>query len=296
MTRASGAGLPAVAILCGRGDFPLLAARSARSAGREVFLVGIRGIAGPEIAAFPHIWLGLGEIGAFLDALRQRAISRLAIIGGMTRPAFTDLRIDFGGLRKVPELARLFLGGDNHLLAGVLGILEQEGLTIVGVQEIAPDLLAPSGTWSKAAPDRQSQDDIALALQYINAASPYDVGQAVIVAGRRIVAVEAAEGTDAMIERVAQLRSDGRLRLAGRTGLLVKAPKRGQDLRIDLPAIGPRTLELATLAGLAGIGLAAGQVLVLDRLQLAAQANAAGLFLLGFDPLRELGFDPLREH
>ena len=275
---------PPVAILCGQGEFPLRAAQSVVAAGRPVLLVGIRGVAGPGIEAFPHVWFGLGELGGFLEALRQRGIRHLAIAGGMTRPAFSDLRLDFGGLKKLPEIAGLFLGGDNHLLAGFLKILEREGLTIVGVQEIAPGLLAPSGLVTQAAPGKDARQDIGLGRAFIAAASPFDVGQAVIVHAGRVLAVEAAEGTDAMIARVTQMRREGRLRLKGRAGVLVKAPKRGQDLRIDLPAVGPRTIALCAEAELEGLSLAAGQVLMLDRADLAAQADRAGLFLHGHDP------------
>ena len=282
MTETDGArALPPVAIICGEGAFPLQAARSARAAGRSVLLVGIRGVAGVEIEAVPHVWLGFGELGKLLDTLRQRGIRHLAIAGGMKRPAFSELRVDFGGVRKLPEIARLFTGGDNHLLSGILKILEGEGLIITGIQDIAPDLLAPPGAVTKTKPSPTALGDIALGARFIAAASPFDVGQAVIVNAGRVLAVEAAEGTDAMIARVAQLRADGRLRLKGRAGVLVKAPKSGQDLRIDLPAAGPRTVELAAAAQLEGISLAAGKVLIAERALLAAQAEAAGLFLYG---------------
>ena len=119
---ARAAPLPPVAIICGDGAFPLHAGESARAAGRGVLLVGIRGVAGPGIAAFPHVWLGLGELGKLLATLRQHGIRHLAIAGGIKRPALSELRVDFGGVKRLPEIARLFVGGDNHLLSGVLKI------------------------------------------------------------------------------------------------------------------------------------------------------------------------------
>ena len=193
------------------------------------------------------------------------------------------MRMDFGGVKRLPAIAKLFLGGDNHLLSGVIGLIEKEGVSVIGIDAIAPELLAQPGIATRRAPDAAAQADIALGRGFIATASPYDVGQAVVVAGGRVLAVEAAEGTDAMLERVAALRAAGKLRLKGRAGVLIKAPKRGQDLRIDLPAVGPRTLELAAAAELEGVSLAAGKVLVLDREELARQADAAGLFLQGHD-------------
>ena len=273
---------PNLAIICGQGDFPLRAAESAARQGCNVLMIGVRGVASARIEAYPHVWLGLGELGALFKCLRQRSIRRLAVAGGMTRPALREIRMDFGGLKRLPAIARLFLGGDNHLLSGLIGLIENEGVAVVGIDAIAPELLAQAGLATRNAPNKQADADLALGRSFIDAASPFDVGQAVVTAGGRILAVEAAEGTDAMLERIAALRSSGRLRLKGRAGVLVKAPKRGQDLRNDLPAIGPRTIELAAAAELEGVSLAAGKVLVLDQSELARQADAAGLFLQGY--------------
>ena len=284
MTRdaaAAASALAPVAIVCGQGEFPLRAAESAARHGRDVMMIGIRGVASPRIENFPHVWLGLGEIGAFFDTLRQRGVTQIAIAGGMARPALADMRMDFGGVKRLPAIAKLFLGGDNHLLSGVIGLIEKEGVSVIGIDAIAPELLAQPGLATRSAPAAAARGDITLGRNFIAAASPFDVGQAVIVAGGRVLAVEAAEGTDAMLERVAALRAAGRLRLKGRAGVLIKAPKRGQDLRIDLPAVGPRTIELAAAAELEGISLAAGKVLVLDQAELVREADAAGLFLQG---------------
>ena len=270
-----------VAIICGGGGFPLAVAQAARRSGREVFLVGLHGAADPDIAAFPHMWLKLGEFGKLFRALTERGVAHLAIIGNLTRPDFSDLRLDFGGVKRLPDIARILRGGDDHALRGVVRFFEGEGYTVLGPHELAPALLAPDGAMTRRAPDEAAREDIALGFALGAALSPFDAGQAVIVAGRRVIAVEAAEGTDAMIERVAQLRASGKLRLKGRAGVLVKAPKLGQDLRVDLPAIGARTIAAAAAAELEGVALAAGGVLVLEREQVAAQAERAGLFLVG---------------
>ncbi len=270
-----------VAIICGGGGFPLAVAEAARRAGREVFLVGLHGAADPDIAVYPHMWLKLGEFGKLFRSLAERSVKELSIVGSLTRPDFSDLRLDFGGVRRLPDIARILRGGDDHALRGVVRFFEDEGYTVVGAHDLAPSLLLGEGPITTREPDAAAREDIALGVALGDALSAFDTGQSVVVANRRVVAVEAAEGTDAMVERVAQLRATGKLRLKGRCGVLVKAPKRGQDLRVDLPAIGPRTIAAAAAAQLDGIALAAHGVLVLQRDDIAAEADRLGLFVAG---------------
>ena len=270
-----------VALICGGGAFPLIAARAARERGEEVFLLGLRGIACAEIEQFPHVWLGIGQLGRAFHEIAARDIETICFIGGLKRPEFADLRLDWGGIRRIPEIVKFLQGGDDHALKGVIGLFERKGLRVIGVDALAPELLASRGDMAGRFPADLSAD-LAFARKFLADLSAYDCGQAVVVAGRRVIAVEAVEGTDAMLARVAHLREIGRFRPKGRAGLLVKAPKRGQDLRVDLPAIGPDTLRNAEQAGLRGVAVAAGGVLMLDRASLAAQADRAGLFLHGF--------------
>lgn len=270
-----------VAIICGGGGFPLAVARAAQAAGRDVFLVGLHGAADPDIAAFPHVWVKLGEFGKLFRELGARGVKELAIVGSLTRPDFSDLRLDFGGVKRLPDIARILRGGDDHALKGVVRFFEGEGLSVLGVHDLAPALLAGQGAMTARGPSADVLDDIALGMTMLAALSPFDAGQSVIVANQRVVAVEAAEGTDQMIARVAELRASGRLRLKGRCGVLVKAPKAGQDLRVDLPAVGPRTIANAVAAELEGIALASGGVLMLDRADMLAAAGQGGLFVYG---------------
>ncbi len=143
-------------------------------------------------------------------------------------------------------------------------LLEQEGFRLLGAHEVAPEILMPEGTLGHMQPSERDRADIALGLDYLHAAGPFDIGQAVVVAGRHILAVEAIEGTDQMLERVATLRANGRLRASAGTGVLVKAPKPGQDRRFDLPTIGPQTVENAARAGLAGIAVVAGATIMAE--------------------------------
>ncbi len=271
-----------IAIICGAGDFPLASARAAQAAGKDVFLVGLRGAASDDIGEFPHIFAGLGEFGKIFRELAERGIGEMAFIGALGRPEFGDLRLDWGGVKRLPDIVRLLKGGDDHALKGVIAIFEKGGVRVVGVDAFAPDLLVPVGALTTKTPSAEELDGIRFARELLEALSPFDVGQAAVVAGRRVLAVEAAEGTDAMLARVAALRQNGRWKAKGRVGVLVKAPKTSQDLRVDLPAIGSSTVEAAEQAGLAGIALAAGRVLMLERERVAAQAQNAGLFLHGF--------------
>jgi UDP-2,3-diacylglucosamine hydrolase len=292
VSEANGPGAGAsgpLAILCGAGAFPLEVAGEARRAGREPFLVGIVGATDSAIEAYPHVWVRMGEVGKLFAALRARAIAELVIIGAMTRPELADLRLDWGAVKRAAGLAQLFRLGDNGLLAGIAEIIEREGVRVVGAHEVAPRLLAPVGPIGARAASAEDEVDIAFGARLLAALSAFDAGQGAIIAAGRVVAIEAAEGTDAMIARVAEMRANGRLRLAGPAGVLVKAPKRGQDLRLDMPAIGPKTIEGAIKAQLRGVSVAAGHVLVLERDLCAREADAAGLFAAGFSYTRPAG-------
>jgi DUF1009 family protein len=274
--------LARLAILCGAGAFPLEVAGEARRVGRDPFLIGVVGVTDTEIEAYPHVWVRLGEVGKLFAALKGRAIAEMVIIGAMTRPEFADLRLDWGAVKRAAGIAQLFRRGDNGLLAGIAAIIEREGVRVVGAHEVAPRLLAPVGRIGSRAASTEDETDIAFGGRLLRAVSTFDAGQGVIVASGRVLAIEAAEGTDGMIARVADMRASGRLSFAGSAGVLVKAPKQGQDLRLDMPAIGPKTIEGAIDAQLRGVAIASGQVLLLEREVCAREADAEGLFVAGF--------------
>ncbi len=273
---------PALAILCGAGAFPLEVAADAQRGGREPFLIGVVGASDAAIESYPHVWVRMGEVGKLFAALKGRGIAEMAMVGAMTRPEFTDLRLDWGAVKRAVELARLFRRGDNGLLVGLAEIFEREGVRIVGAHEIAPRLVAPAGALAARAPTPEDEADIAFGARLLEALSDFDAGQCAVVAEGRVLAIEAAEGTDVMLARVAELRRSGRLRHRGSAGVLVKAPKRGQDLRLDMPAIGPDTIAGAAMAQLRGLALAAWAVLLAERERCVREADAAGLFIAGF--------------
>jgi UDP-2,3-diacylglucosamine hydrolase len=272
----------AVGIVCGGGTIPRVVAEAVRRSGRRVVLFALRGWAEPRtLEGFPHHWVALGQVGRFLALARGEGCRDIVLIGALLRPALRDIRLDWTTLRLLPRVATLLRGGDDRLIAGVAGILEERGFHLVGAHQVAPEILVPAGALTRRTPSARDQSDIARALAVIKALSPHDVGQAAIVADGYVVAIEAAEGTDAMLARVADLRRAGRLKTPPGVGVLVKAPKHGQDHRFDLPSIGPRTIEGAAEAGLAGVAVAAGAAIMADPGRVAAVAEQRSLFLLG---------------
>jgi hypothetical protein len=165
------------------------------------------------------------------------------------------------------------------MMSRLMQIFEDQGFRPSGAHDVAPEILLPEGALGRFEPSRSQQDDIALGLSLLRAIGRFDVGQAAIVAGRRVLAVEAADGTDAMLAHVAELRRRGRIRSSG--GVLIKAPKPGQDRRIDLPTIGPRTIEGAEHAGLDGIAAIAGAVIIAEAERVRQAADRGRIFIVG---------------
>jgi|SRR5689334_10169983 DUF1009 family protein len=273
-----------LAMLCGGGSLPIAVADKVMAGGRPVLLFLLRGAAaeGP-IERFPHHWMYIGQAGKFLRLARAAGCREVVMIGSLVRPSLWRIHLDFKGFRILPRAFAAYRGGDNHLLTGMAKVLEDEGLRLVGAHEVAPDILMPAGTLGHAQTSDRDRADIELGLEYLHTSGKFDIGQAVVVAGRRVLAVEAAEGTDAMLARVAEMRASGRVRTPERTGVLIKAPKPAQDRRFDLPSIGPLTIEGVGRAGLAGIAVVAGSTIVAEVEQLVAAADRAQVFVVGVE-------------
>lgn len=270
-------------IICGAGALPFAVADAAMRAGRRIFLMPITGWAdAASVDAYPHQWVTLGQFGRLCRVARDAGVRDIVCVGGLTRPALRNLRLDWATVLVLPRLYRLFRGGDDHLLSGIAGLFEERGFHLLGAHEVAPEIVLTAGSVGRVVPRPEHLADAAHGFALIQAMGPFDVGQAVVVANRRVLAVEAAEGTDAMLVRVAELRSTGRIsgELVGQ-GVLVKAPKPGQDWRMDLPSIGPATAEAVRQAGLAGIAARAGGVIVSEPKRLIDMADACGVFIAG---------------
>jgi DUF1009 family protein len=271
-----------LAVICGGGSLPFAVADAAGKRGRRVVLFAIRGWVDPQrVAEYRHHWIGFGQLGLFCRAARHEGCRDVVFLGSVVRPAIGQIRLDFETLRLLPRILRMFRGGDDHLLRGVAAVLEENGFRLVGAHEIAPEILMPEGPLGRQQPAPRDHEDIAKGLALLHATSPFDIGQAVVVSEARVLAVEAAEGTDQMLARIAELRRNGRIAPDMRRGVLVKVAKRGQDRRIDLPTIGPRTVEGAARAGLAGIAAVAGSTIVAEPARIGAAADRERLFVLG---------------
>jgi DUF1009 family protein len=275
----SAGGSAPVAIICGGGAFPGAVADAVSKRGRSVYLFLLRGYADPALERYPHEWAKLGSLAKFVRSSRKHGANELVIIGSVVRPRLSQIGLDWRSALLIPRLAKMFLGGDNSLLSGVARIFEENGLTLRGAHEVAPELLMPEGLAGNLVPSAREREDIEIGQKLLHAIDAFDVGQAVVVAGRRVVAIEGAEGTAGLLARVAEMRKNGRLRLGEREGVLVKLPKPSQDRRIDLPAIGADTIEQAKAAGLTGIAVEAGGSLVLDAQKFVETAEAAGIFV-----------------
>ncbi|MCA1297123.1 LpxI family protein [Stappia indica] len=273
-----------VAVICGSGRLPVEVVTAARASGRKVVAIAIKGEADPAIAEHDPAYLGWGQIGKLADLLKRESCRDVVMIGGVTRrPEIREIVGDLGTMRRLPRIVAALVGGDDSLLTRIIRLFEDEGFRIIGAHEIAPELLAGEGVIAGPRPSAEAMADLELARRAVIELGRLDIGQGAVAIAGRIVAVEGAEGTDAMLRRCAELRQIGRVK--GKGGVLVKCAKPGQDLRIDLPAIGPATVELAAAAGLAGVAVEAGRVLIAERARTLQLAGSSKVFLWGMPTL-----------
>lgn len=271
---------PTLGIIAGGGAVPAVVATAARAAGRPVVVFAIAGEAESALQAFPHHWVRWGEIGRLFDLLVRERVGDIVICGAVNRPDFSNIRVDLGAVLSLPKILSLMVGGDDTVLRNVVRFFEDRSYRVVGAHTIAPELVAETGILGRIKPDAAALADIERGFQAAVLLGALDVGQATVAVGGRVVAVEGIEGTDELLARIADLKARGRLKSPARTGVMVKAAKPQQDLRVDMPTIGPRTVQAAAAAGLAGIAVEAGRVMIVDRTATVAAADAAKLFLI----------------
>lgn len=265
-------------LIAGAGGLPV---KIATMFAEDVFVVRLDGLADEALARFAGADCAMGEAGRILRELKTAECDAVVFAGAVRRPDFSSLKVDWRGAALLPRVIAAAARGDGSILSALVETVESEGMTVIGVDEAMESLVAAAGAIAGDKPGAEAFADIAKAAAIINALGPFDVGQGAVVAAGHVIAIEAAEGTDLMLERCAQLPS-------ARGGVLVKRPKPGQELRIDLPVIGVETVRRAAEAGLAGVAVEAGLALVLDAEELAAAAKSAGLFVYGFS-VREIG-------
>src|SRR5471032_2831413 len=271
-----------VGLIAAGGVMPFAVADSLIARGLDPVVFALKGACDPvRVARFRHHWISVGQVGRAVKLFRSENCRDLVFIGTLVRPALSEIRLDWGTLRVLGRVWAAFRGGDDHLLSGIGRILEQDGFRMVGIRDVAPDLLMPEGCITRLAPDERAAADIARGRDVLRALSPFDIGQAAVVIDGHVVGEEDIEGTDGLLARVARLRAEGRIRAKSMRGVLVKAPKSGQDLRFDLPTVGPRTIEGAASAELAGVAVVAGNTIVVEPQSVVEAADAAGLFVTG---------------
>ncbi len=272
-------------LIAGGGTLPVEIAEHCEQAGRPFFVARLKGFAGPELSRFPGADIGLAEVGKCIKTLKRAGCASVCLVGNVARPDFKALKPDLRGIAILPAVIRAARHGDDALLRVVLDEFAKEGFAIEGAHEAKSDLTLGVGPLGRVAPGAEHQADIQRALHVARQIGALDVGQGAVVCDGLVLAVEAQEGTDAMLRRVAnEIPTAIRGQPGAYKGVIAKAPKPIQETRVDLPTIGLATVQRAAAAGLAGIVGEAGRLLVLDRDQVVEMADDLGLFIYGVEP------------
>lgn len=271
-------------LVAGGGTLPLAVARRCEAERRPLYVIQIKGFADSSLARYEGAESGLGEFGRTIRLLKEAGCEAVCFAGIVNRPDFRQMKPDLKGAAVLPGLIAAAAKGDDALLRQVMGVFEAEGFAVEGADQILGGGTLPAGALGRHAPDEAGLADLRKALTVARAAGELDIGQGAVVAAGLVLAVEAQEGTDEMLRRVAGLPEAIRGRIGAPRGALGKAPKPIQELRMDMPVMGPRTVELAARAGLAGVAGEAGAVIVIDRAGMIETADRLGLFIWGEAP------------
>ena len=266
-------------VIAGGGSLPLRVVQAASAMGRPVHVVVLEGHGDP--AAYvgqSHVTLRWGLAAQMLSWLKQHGVREVVLAGTVARPSLLSLRPDAASMKLIGRIGRAAFNGDDSILRAVMKVLGEEGFEVVGAQALLTGLLPEAALLAGPMPDDVARADIARGLAVCHAMGAVDVGQAVIVQQGLVLGVEAIEGTDALILRA------GTLKREGPAPILVKAVKPTQSTLADLPTIGPKTVETARTAGLRGLAFQANGTILLERDATIAAAEAAGIFLLAFNP------------
>ena len=267
---------PKLGILAGSGALPHRLIEYCRDTGRDFFVIAFEGQTDPDMVSdVPHAWVRLGAAGTALDHLKKEGVGELVMAGGIRRPSLISLRPDAWAAKLLAKAGVKAFGDDGLLRAIIRALEEDEGFRVVAAHSLLPDNLAKETVYGSHKPDQQDSDDITRGIEVARGIGALDVGQAAVVHQGLVLAVEAIDGTDAMLSRVAGIRQEEK------GGVLVKVRKPGQENRADLPTVGLDTVKKAFDAGLNGIAVEAGGALILDREAAIAEADTRGLFLLG---------------
>ena len=268
-------------LIAGGGELPHAIARRCDAEGRPLFIVRLDGFADSHLERWPGGTFGMAEIGGILKALKREGCEAVCLAGTVSRPDFKRLKPDLKGASVLPGIIAAATKGDDALLRKILSVFEAEGYGVEGADDILGGETLPGGALGAIQPTEEQLSDLRKALHVAEKAGELDIGQGAVVCDGLVLAVEAQEGTDAMLSRVAGLPADLRGSTNDRKGALGKAPKPIQDLRVDMPVIGSRTVEMAAAAGLAGIGGISGRLILIDRPSIIDTADRLGLIVWG---------------
>ena len=268
---------PKLGIVAGAGDLPVRLARFCQDVQRPYFVLALKGYTDPGwLSSHPHAWIGLGAMGEGLALLKKAEVRDIVLAGAVRRPSFSDLKLDWRGAKFLATLSVKSLG-DDGLLRILLAEFEKEGLRVVGAHDVLSSMRAPSGVLGRCTPDEQAWNDIRRGIEVVTSLGTLDVGQGAVVQQGIVLAVEAAEGTDLMLQRC------GTLKKGGVGGVLVKLCKPSQDRRVDLPTLGSETVRTAHAAGVRGIAFSCQTSLLIDQSAMVKVADQLGVFLVGVD-------------
>jgi hypothetical protein len=273
-----------IAILAGAGQLPIQLLSHLERTGQDVRILAFRGFAEGELQRRAHATVDLLDLKTIMSTLEGWRPQAVSLVGAVRRPGFSALLSAYSLLRNRHEVREVIARGDDQVLRGAVMLLEERGHRVVGAHELAPDLVAPRTLTGARQPGADDHGAIAFGLELLVSLSDFDIGQGAVVDRRHVLAIEGPEGTDRMIRRVRSLRQSWfGLRRREEGGVLIKAAKRGQDLRVDMPTIGPRTVAEAAKAGLSGVAIGAGSTFVLEQEETLRTANRLGLFLIAVD-------------
>jgi len=269
-----------IGIVAGGGALPIRLAQSCLERNIPFFIIRLKGMTDPELKNYHGVDCPIGEAGKVIKYLNDNNCDAVSLCGMVARPDFKNLSIDIRGAAMLPRLIKAAGNGDGAILSVLVDTFESEGFKVVGAEDVLKSLTVHAGVIAGSMPTADHFSDIKKAAEVVNALGPFDVGQGAVVIAGQVVAIEAAEGTDAMLKRCALLRE--RNFGFGTGGILLKRPKPGQELRVDLPTIGVETIKNAAAAGLSGITVEAGAALIVDLEETVAEADRLGIFLYGF--------------
>lgn len=266
-------------IIAGGGAIPRMLINHCRETGRDYFVLAIdsnadRGFIDDSI---PHIWIRIGQAGSGFKKFAEEKVEEVVMIGTIKRPSFSDLVPDWKTAAFMAKVGMKALG-DDGILRALVKEIEADGMFVRGIHEVMPELLVKEGILGKAKPDKQAIADIKRGIEVVTALGKLDVGQGAVVQQGLVLGVEGIEGTDRLLERC------GDYKRKGVGGVLIKLRKPHQDMRVDLPTFGCRTIEKAKAAGLRGIALHAGNGLIVEEKEAIKLADKEGIFVIGINP------------